>query len=60
MADIEQPGAGPRPEMFGNDSFVLNRHPVTREFDHPAATRAVPGIKRQGEHFGLAHFFIID
>ena len=60
MADIEQPGAFPRPEVFGDDPFVLDGHPVSGEFDHPPVTGPVPGIERQGEHFGLSRFFVID
>ena len=47
MADIEQPGMFAGPEMFGDDAFILHRHPVSGEFGHPPAARAVPGIKRQ-------------
>ena len=48
VADVEQAGALPRPEMLGDDPFVLNRHPVAGELDHPGAVAAVPAVERQG------------
>jgi hypothetical protein len=49
VRNVEQPGVGARPQVFGDDAFVLHRHPVAGEFDHAPAARAVPAIERQGQ-----------
>ena len=46
VADIEQAGMSPGPEVFGDDAFKLHGHPVAGEFDHPPPARTVPGIER--------------
>src|SRR3546814_15491920 len=46
VADVEQPGAVARPQMFGHDAVILDRHVIAGEFDHARAARAVPGVKR--------------
>ena len=47
VADVEQAGILTRPKVLGHDAFVLDRHLVAGERDHPAALGAVPLVKRQ-------------
>ena len=56
VADIKQPGMLPRPQVFGHHAFILNRHVIAGEFDHPPAAHAMPAIERQGHH--LSHFLV--
>ena len=41
MADVEQAGVAPGPEMLGHDAFILDRHLIAGEGHHPPAMRAV-------------------
>ncbi len=48
MADVEQAGVGPGPQMFRHDAFILDRHVIARERHHSAALGAMPCVERQG------------
>jgi hypothetical protein len=34
--------------MLGDDAFILDRHLIARERDHPSALGAVPLVERKG------------
>jgi hypothetical protein len=53
VTDVEQPGRVARPGVFGHDAFILDRHLVAGELDHPRAVRAVPCVERQWQDLGL-------
>ena len=44
MADIKQSGIFARPEMFGDDAFILDGHVIARKLDHARALGAVPCV----------------
>src|SRR3546814_14929245 len=35
MADVEQARTRARPQVFGHDAFILDRHVIAGELDHP-------------------------
>ena len=37
-----------RPQMLGDDAFILDRHLIAGERHHPRALGAVPGVERKG------------
>src|SRR3546814_20213080 len=41
--------------MFGHDAFILDRHVIAGELDHPRVFRTVPGVERQRRH---RHLFV--
>ena len=47
VADVEQAGILARPQMLGHDAFILDRHLIAGERDHPPAPGAVPRVERQ-------------
>ncbi len=47
VADVEQPGILAGPIVLGDDPFVLDRHLVSGERDHPRAPGPVPIVERQ-------------
>ena len=47
VADVEQPGILARPQVLGDDPFVLDRHFVAGERHHPRTALAVPGVERK-------------
>ncbi len=58
VADVEQARIVARPQMFGHDAVILDRHVIAGEFDHPRAPCTVPGVERQRfDRDRFAHFF---
>ncbi len=49
VADVEQPGAGPRPLVLGDDPVVLDRHRIAGERHHARAEPAVETVEGEGE-----------
>ena len=47
VAAIEHARAIARPQMFGHDPFILDRHMVARKFNHARAIGSMPSIQRQ-------------
>jgi hypothetical protein len=47
VADVEEAGILAGPKMLRDDAFVLDRHFVTSEGNHPGASSAMPRIERQ-------------
>ncbi len=61
MADVEQPGILARPQMLGDDAFILDRHLIARERHHARALRAVPLVERKPfERLGRACRITVD
>ena len=46
LADVEQPRILARPNMFGHDAFILDRHVIAGKLDHARALVAVPCVER--------------
>ena len=61
MADVEQPGILARPQMLGDDAFILDRHLIARERHHPRAPASgAIGRAQAFERLGRACRITVD
>ena len=51
MTDVEKACVLARPNMFGHDAFILDRHMIAGKLDHARALVAVPCVERQLQYF---------